>query len=74
MEQLSQTYPTPTTAQKMEVVAKAIDSIKSDPIWKQRVINAVTEEGLVAFEKAIDNPLGAFVAAGIKGWQETEVQ
>jgi hypothetical protein len=74
LEELSQTYPTSTTAQKMEVVAKAIDSIKSDPIWKQLAINAVKEEGLVAFEKAIDNPLGAFLAAGIKDWQETEVQ
>jgi hypothetical protein len=73
LEQLSQTYPNPTTAQKMEVVAKAIDSINSDPIWKQLAINAVKEEGLVAFEKAIDNPLGAFVAEGIKGLQQTEV-
>lgn len=74
LEELSQTYPTSTTGQKMEVAAKAIDRIESDPIWKQRAINAVKEGGLAAFEKAIDNPIGAFVAGGIKGWQETEVQ
>jgi hypothetical protein len=74
LEELSQTYPTSTTGQKMQVAAKAIDCIESDPTWKQRAINAVKEGGLAAFEKAIDNPLGAFVAAGIKGWQETEVQ
>jgi hypothetical protein len=32
------------------------------------------EEGLAAFEKAIDNPAGAFIVAAIKGWQEAEVQ
>lgn len=74
LEELSQTYPTSTTGQKMEVAAKAIDRIESDPIWKQRAINALTEGGLAAFEKAIDNPIGAFVVGGIKGWQETEVQ
>jgi hypothetical protein len=74
LEELSQTYPTSTTGQKMEVAAKAIDRIESDPIWKQRAINAAKEGGLAAFEKAIDNPLGAFVVGGIKGWKETEVQ
>ncbi|HZH39111.1 MAG TPA: hypothetical protein VEX17_03515 [Bacillales bacterium] len=74
LEELSQTYPTSTTGQKMEVAAKAIDRIESGPMWKQRAINALTEGGLAAFEKAIDNPIGAFVVGGIKGWQETEVQ
>ena len=74
LEELSQTYPTSTTGQKMEVAAKAIERIESDPIWKMRAINAVTQGGLAAFEKAIDNPIGAFVVGGIKGWQEIEVQ
>lgn len=74
LEELSQTYPTSTTKQKMEVAAIAIDRIENDPIWKQRAINAVTHGGLAAFEKAIDNPIGAFVVGGIKGWQETEIQ
>jgi hypothetical protein len=74
LEELSQTYPTSTTGQKMEVAGKAIDCIESDPIWKQRAINAVKEGGLAAFEKAIDNPLGAFVVGGIKGWKEIEIQ
>ena len=73
LEQLSQTYPTHTTAQKMVVAAEAIERIESDPIWKQRVINAAKEGGLAAFEKAIDNPIGAFVVGAVKGWQETEV-
>jgi hypothetical protein len=29
---------------------------------------------LAAFEKAIDNPAGAFIVAAIKGWQEVEAE
>jgi DNA-binding IscR family transcriptional regulator len=74
LEQLSQNYPTHTTAQKMVVAAEAIERIENDPIWKQRAINAAKEGGLAALEKAIDNPVGAFVVGAVKGWQETEVQ
>jgi hypothetical protein len=74
LEQLSQTYPTHTIAEKMVVAAEAIKRIESDPTWKQRAINAGKEGGLAAFEKAIDNPAGAFIVAAIKGWQEAEVQ
>lgn len=74
LEQLSQIYPTYTSAQKMVVAAQAIERIESNPIWKQRVINAAKERGLAAFEKAIDNPIGAFVVGAVKGWQEIEVQ
>jgi hypothetical protein len=74
LEQLSQSYPTNTTAEKMVVAAEAINRIESDPNWKQRAINAVKEGGLAAFEKAIDNPAGAFVVGAIQGWQEAEAQ
>jgi hypothetical protein len=74
LEQLSQTYPTHTTAQNMVVAAQVIERIESDPTWKQRAINALKEGGLAAFEKAIDNPAGGFIVGIIKGWQEAEVK
>jgi hypothetical protein len=37
---------------------------------KQKVINGVTEGSLAAFEKAIDNPAGAFITGFLKGWKE----
>jgi len=70
LEQLSQTYPTNTTAEKMVVAAEAINRIESDPTWKWRAINAAKGGGLAAFEKAIDNPAGAFVVGTIQGWQQ----
>jgi hypothetical protein len=74
LDQLSQTYPTNTTAEKMVVAAEAINRIENNPNWKQRTINAAKEGGLAAFEKAIDNPAGAFVVGAIQGWQEAEAQ
>lgn len=72
-EELSRTYPSHTTKQKIIVAAEVIDRIESDPAWKQRAINALQKGGLAAFEKAIDNPGGAFIVEAIKGWQEAEV-
>ncbi|MGK7879069.1 MAG: hypothetical protein AB4060_03075 [Crocosphaera sp.] len=70
LEQLSQTYPTNTEAQQMIVAKEAIKRIESNPHWKQRVINAAKEGGLASLEKALDNPLGAFITEAIKGWLE----
>lgn len=74
LKQLEQTYPNTTTSQQMVVATEAINQIESNPTLKQRVINAVKEGGLAAFEKAIDNPAGAFIVAAIKGWQEVEAE
>lgn len=72
IEQLSQSYPTETISQKAVIVEKAIKQIENNPNWKQKIIHAVKSGGLAAFEKAIDNPFGAFFVEGIKGWQEIE--
>ncbi|MBD2525645.1 pentapeptide repeat-containing protein [Nostoc sp. FACHB-133] len=74
LKQLEQTYPTTTTPQKMVVAAEVVNCIESNPLLKKRVINAVKEGGLAAFEKAIDNPAGAFIVGAIKGWQEVEAE
>lgn len=74
LKQLEQTYPTTTTSQQMVVAAEAVNRIESNPLLKERVINAVKLGGLAAFEKAIDNPAGAFIVGAIKGWQEVETK
>jgi len=72
LKQLEQTYPTTTTSQQMVVAAEAVNRIENNPLLKERVINAVKSGGLAAFEKAIDNPAGAFIVGAIKGWQEVK--
>ncbi|WP_051056108.1 cell division protein ZapA [Cylindrospermum stagnale] len=72
LNQLEQTYPTTTTSEQLIVAAEAIKHIEGNPNLKKRAIRAITEGGLAAFEKAIDNPAGAFIVGAIKGWQEAE--
>ncbi len=74
LKQLEQSYPTSTTTEQMVVATKAIERMESDPTLKQRVISAAKEGGLAAFEKALDNPLGALITGAIKGWLETEAK
>lgn len=57
LEQLSQTYPTQTTAEKMAVVTEAAEQIERNPRLKARVINALKAGGTEAFKEAVDHPL-----------------
>jgi uncharacterized protein YjbI with pentapeptide repeats len=74
LKQLEQSYPSTTTSERMVVAAEAIKRIESNPSLKKRATNAAKEGGLAAFEKAIDNPAGAFIVGAIKGWQEVEAK
>lgn len=70
LRQLSDSYPTNTTTEQMIVATETIKKIESDPSLKQKLISAGTSGGLAAIEKALDNPIGAFIVSAIKGWQE----
>ena len=72
LEQLSQTNSTSTTAERMTIVAEAVDQIENNPTLKARVINALKAGGTEAFKEAIDHPLVNILMATIEGWQETE--
>ncbi|BAY41483.1 hypothetical protein NIES2111_58790 (plasmid) [Nostoc sp. NIES-2111] len=72
LNQLSQTYPTATTSEKMTVVAKAVDEIESNPTLKARVIGALKAGGTEALKELIDHPLINILLASIDGWQEAE--
>ena len=70
LQQLSQSYSTNTTTEQMIVATETIKKIESDTNLKQKLISAGISGGLAAFEKALDNPVGAFIVSAIKGWQE----
>jgi hypothetical protein len=72
LDQLSSTYPTSTSKEKMAVVAEAVDRIESNPTFKARVVNALRSGGIEAFKEAIDRPLVNILVATIEGWQEAE--
>lgn len=74
LEQLFQNYPAHTMTEQMEVAKKAIESIENNPSLKYRVINVASKAGLAAIEKALDNPIGAFMTTAIKVWTETSTK
>ena len=70
LEQLSETYPTTTSGEKIIVVGEAVDQIESNPTLKTKVINALKSGGTEAFKEFIDHPLVNILMATIEGWQE----
>ncbi|WP_225895523.1 formylglycine-generating enzyme family protein [Dendronalium phyllosphericum] len=72
LNQLSHSYPTATTSEKMSVVARAVDEIESNPTLKARVIGALKAGGTEAFKDLIDHPLVNILLASIDEWQEAE--
>lgn len=71
LSQLEHSYATNTISEKMIVAAETVNQIEHNPVLKQRVISALKEGSLQAFEKAIDHPIGSFVLGAIQGWRES---
>jgi hypothetical protein len=67
IQQLEQSHPTNTTAEKMMVATQAIAQIENNPTWKQKAIAAFKQGSLKAVET---HPIGAFIVGAIKGWLE----
>lgn len=66
IKDLSQDSSVNTTSEQMLIATKAIATIENNPDWKQKAIKA-GKQGLLEVLKS--NPLGAFVAIAIEGWQ-----
>ena len=72
LDQLSQTNPTITTAEKMAVVTEAAEQIEKNPTLKSQAISALKQGGTEAFKEAIDHPLVNILVATIEGWKDAE--
>ena len=70
LDQLSQTYPTTKTTEKMEVVGKAIDIIEENPSFKSKIIKVLKAVGTESFKEAVDHPLANILMAGFEAWTE----
>lgn len=64
LKNFSQTYPDDATAQGI----KTIEAIEARPSLKQKLLMSAQQGGLVALEKAFDNPAGAFIITAVKTW------
>jgi uncharacterized protein YjbI with pentapeptide repeats len=70
LTELEKSYPATTTIEQMTISTEAIKRIESNPDQKKRIVNALKSGGISAFEKAIDNPLGAFMKGAWEGWEK----
>ena len=72
LDQLSQTYPTKTTSEKMAVGLKLTEEIENNPTRWQKVINVIKAMGIEAVAEAVDNPIFNIAKAGIEAALESE--
>lgn len=57
LNQLSNTYPTTTVAEKANVAAKAIEEIEKKPDTKTKIVKALKAGGTAALIELTDNPV-----------------
>jgi hypothetical protein len=76
LNQISETYPTETTKEKLVIAAEIVEEIENSPTLKQRVISALKAGGIVALESMLAHPAAAITVAALEGWQseKTEIQ
>lgn len=72
LEQLSQTDPTNTTTEKMEIAIKTIEQIESDSTLTQRILSAAKAGGVSALESFLNHPAASFVISALEDWQQTK--
>ncbi|NEO56667.1 MAG: hypothetical protein F6K54_28490 [Okeania sp. SIO3B5] len=68
LQQLEQSNSTETTADKMAVVAQAVEIVENNPRLKQRVIGALKSSGIQTFKEALNNPIANVLVAAFQGW------
>lgn len=74
LEQLSQTYPTTTTTEKMTVASTAIQHIENNHTLRQRVLSALKTGGIQALGQMLNHPAATFVIAALEDWQKNQSQ
>jgi hypothetical protein len=55
-------------AGRMMLAARVVNFIEQKSGLQQKLVGALRGGSLKAFEKALDNPAGAFIVGAIEGW------
>ncbi|MEA5570410.1 hypothetical protein [Calothrix sp. UHCC 0171] len=74
LNQLSQTYPTTTTSEKMTVASAAIQHIENNHTLRQRVLSALKTGGIPALGQMLNHPAATFAIAALDDWQKSQNQ
>jgi len=65
LNQLSQSYPTGTTSEKMALATQATQDIENNPTLLQKTMSALEAGGKAALEQALSHPAASFVIAAL---------
>ncbi|NEP13030.1 MAG: pentapeptide repeat-containing protein [Symploca sp. SIO2C1] len=71
LEQLSQTYPTDTTAAKFALANEAIQRIENNPSLAQRILSALSAGSSSALEQFLNHPAASFFISALEDWKKT---
>ncbi|MGB3509846.1 MAG: hypothetical protein WBA93_11495 [Microcoleaceae cyanobacterium] len=66
LQQLEQSYPTQTVAEKMAVATQVIEIVDHNRTLKQRVIYALKSAGTEAFKEVLDHPVANLLVAAFE--------
>lgn len=72
LEQLDKSYSTDTRAGNEALVRKAIDQIDSNSELTRRILSALKEGTVKAFEQFLNHPAASFMIAALEDWQKTK--
>ncbi|MBD2299064.1 hypothetical protein [Nostoc sp. FACHB-190] len=72
LSQVSQRYPTNTTAEKMAVATIAIQHIETNSKLRHRIISALKTGGIQALGQLLNHPAATFVIAALEDWQKSK--
>lgn len=70
LEQLSKTYNTATYSGKGKVADEIIKTIENKPDLKARIISALKNGRVKAFEQFLNHPLASFMIGALEDWQK----
>ena len=70
LDQLSQTYPSETTSEKMVLASQAVAEMEKNLTLRHKVISALKAGSVSALEQALNHPASSFVINAVKDWRE----
>lgn len=72
LDQLSQTYPTTTTAERMTVASAAIEHIDKNHSQSARILSALKTGGIQALGQMLNHPAATFAIAALEDWKNSK--
>lgn len=72
LEQLSQSYPSDTLSQRMDLAKEAIGRIENDPSLMSRITKALRAGSVSALEQLLNHPAASFLIAALEEWKEDD--